>query len=93
MNTKPLLPKGLALKIEVFFDLDLIVLPGYDGNYSMENKLLLSWNKSRNFRIMTGYKFIVGEFPYGKDSRMFPYLPVLERWVPVLEFQWARNKK
>ena len=85
--------RAIGGKIESLFDLDLIVLPGYNGNYSIENKFLLSWNKSRNFRIMTGYKFLVGEFSYGKDSRMLPYLPILERWVPILELQWARNKK
>lgn len=85
--------REISEKIEVFLDLDLIALPGYNGNYSIENKLLLSWNKSRNFRVTTGYKFISGEFPYGKDSRLLPYLPILEQWVPIVEFQWARNKK
>ena len=85
--------RNISSKVEALFNLDLIALPGYNGNYSIENKLLLSWNKSRNFRIMTGYKFLAGEFPYGKDSRMLPYLPILERWVPILELQWARNKK
>jgi hypothetical protein len=85
--------RAISGKIKALFDLDLIALPGYNGNYSLENKLLLSWNKSTNFRIMTGYKFLAGEFPYGKDSRMLPYLPILERWVPILELQWARSKK
>jgi hypothetical protein len=68
------------------------LLPGYDGNYSFENKLLFIWNKSNNFRVMTGCKFIAGDFPYGKDSRILPYLPVLESWVPILELQWAKSK-
>ena len=83
----------ISEKIEVLFDLDLIALPGYNGNYSMENKLLLSWNKSRNFRVTTGYKFILGEFPYGQDSRLLPYVPILERWFPIVEIQWAKGKK
>lgn len=80
-------------KIEVLFDSDILFLPGLDGEYSLENKLLISWNKSNNYRIMTGYKLVLGEFPYGEDIRVLPYFPVLERWVPILELQWARNKK
>jgi hypothetical protein len=41
---------------------------------------------------MTGFKFIAGDFPYGKDSRILPYLPILESWVPILELQWAKSK-
>ena len=85
--------RAINAKIEILLDLDLIALPGYNGNYSIENKLLLSWNKSRDFRVTTGYKFISGEFPYGEDSRLLPYIPILERWVPIVELQWARNKK
>ena len=57
------------------------------------DEFLWGWNKSRNFRVTTGYKFISGEFPYGKDSRLLPYVPILEQWVPIVELQWARNKK
>jgi hypothetical protein len=84
--------KNISKRTEVLFDMDIILLPGYDGNYSFENKLLLIWNKSNNFRAMTGFKFIAGDFPYGKDSRILPYLPVLESWVPILELQWAKSK-
>ena len=85
--------RSISGKIEALFDLDLIALPGYNGNYSIENKLLFSWNKSKDFRVTTGYKFVLGEFPYGKDSRLLPYVPILEQWIPIVELQWARNKK
>jgi len=84
---------AISRRIEVLLDSDILFLPGLDGEYSLENKFLISWNKSNNFRIMMGYKVVLGEFPYGEDIRILPYLPVLERWVPILELQWGRDKK
>jgi len=54
--------------------------------------LLISWHKSENFRIMTGYKFVMGEYPYGSDMRLLPYIPMAETWVPIIELQWGRNR-
>jgi len=97
--------KNLTQKFTVFFDLDLILLPGLAevqidpdasklmGEYSLEHKLLLIWNKSENFRVLTGYKFVMGEYPYGSDMRLLPYIPMAETWVPIIELQWARQKR
>ena len=85
--------KALNSKLEVFFDLDLILLPGYNGVYSIENKFLLSWNKSNKFKVTTGFKSVYGDFPYGEDFRILPYFPILESWVPIIELQWAGYKK
>ena len=85
--------KSLNSKLNVFFDLDLILLPGYNGAYSIENKILLSWNKSNKFKVTTGFKSVYGDFPYGKDFRILPYFPVLERLMPIIELQWAGYKK
>ena len=97
--------KNLTQKFTVFFDLDLILLPGLAevqidpdasklmGEYSLEHKLLLIWNKSENFRVLTGYKFVMGEYPYGSDVRLLPYIPMAETWVPIIELQWARQKR
>ena len=97
--------KNLTQKFTVFFDFDLIFLPGLAevqtdpdasklmGEYSLEHKLLLIWNKSENFRVLTGYKFVMGKYPYGSDMRMLPYIPMAETWVPIIEFQWAGEKR
>ena len=85
--------KNISEKIGVLVDADLRLLPGLNGNYSLEHKLLLRWHKSENFRILTGYKFVMGEYPYGSDMRLLPYIPMYETWVPMIEFQWARKKR
>ena len=96
--------KNLTQRFTVLFDLDLKFLPGLAevqidpdvsklmGEYSLEHKLLLIWNKSENFRVLTGYKFVMGEYPYGSDMHLLPYIPMAETWVPIIEFQWARKK-
>ena len=96
--------KNLTEKIRVLVDLDLRLLPGLAdiqinpdlaklmGDYSLEHKLLLIWNKSDRFRIMTGYKFVKGTYPYGSDMRLLPYIPMMEKWVPIIELQWAGKR-
>ena len=85
--------KYISEKIGILADIDLRVLPGLKGNYSLEHKLLISWYKSENFRALTGYKFVMGDYPYGPDMRLLPYIPMAETWVPIIEFQWARKKR
>ena len=96
--------KDFSDKIQVLFDLDLHLLPGsvnaqsdtnfekLMGEYSFEHKLIISWNKSSKFRIMTGYKFVKGTYPYGSDMRLLPYIPMVEKWVPFIEMQWSGVK-
>ena len=83
----------MSKEILISFDFDILALPGYEGVFSFENKILVSWNKSEKFKLMVGYKFVAGEYPYGSDARILPYIPVLETWVPIIEMQWARNIK
>ena len=97
--------KNLTKRIRVLLDLDLRLLPGLAdvqsnpdlanlmGDYSLEHKLLLIWNKSDRFRIITGYKLVKGKYPYGSDMRLLPYIPMMEQWVPIIEFQWAGKRK
>ena len=85
--------KNMTEKIGILADVDLRLLPGLKGNYSLEHKLLISWHKSENFRIMTGYKFVMGEYPYGSDMRLLPYIPMAEAWVPIIELQWGKSRK
>ena len=96
--------KNLTEKIRVLMDLDLRLLPGLAdvqinpdlaklmGDYSLEHKLLLIWNKSDQFRILTGYKFVKGKYPYGSNMRLLPYIPMMEKWVPIIELQWAGKR-
>jgi hypothetical protein len=104
MHTGLDIQKNLTEKIRVLIDLDLRLLPGLAdvqinpnlaklmGDYSLEHKLLLIWNKSDRFRIMTGYKFVKGKYPYGSDMRLLPYIPMMEKWVPMIELQWAGKR-
>lgn len=70
------------------FDLDLKFLPGFSGSYSFEHKFLLHWQKSKKTRLSIGYKYVYGDFPYGKQSRVLPYFPLVESWVPMFDVQW-----
>ena len=97
--------KAFMGKFEILFDIDLLLLPdlastqvnpdfkGLRGPYSIEHKLLLSWVKSDRFKVTTGYKFVNAEFPFGTQSRILPYIPLSEKWVPIIELQWAGVKK
>ena len=93
--------KELPKAFEVFFDFDLRLLPGavnrgkasgyemHYGNHSIEHKLLFIWNRTPRFRVMLGYKLVSGEYPYGSDIRILPFIPMLEKWLPMFELQWS----
>ena len=93
---------GLDLGVDVFrrftkrfgihADIDLCLLPGLNGNYDIEHKLLFIWTSSERFQFCTGYKFVFGEFPYGEELRFLPYVPIAETWMPIIEVQVARNR-
>tara|TARA_B100000959_G_scaffold283960_1_gene354213 strand:- start:2191 stop:2772 length:582 start_codon:yes stop_codon:yes gene_type:complete len=93
---------GLDLGVDVFrrftkrfgihADIDLRLLPGLNGNYDIEHKLLFIWTNSERFQFCTGYKFVFGEFPYGEESRFLPYVPIAETWMPIIEVQVARTR-
>jgi len=92
----------LVKNIKLHTDLDMRLLPGisqnnesqfytmFSGENVIEHKLLFIWQRSNNFRLMTGYKFVTGQYPYGRDTRLLPYIPMLESWVPIVELQWAK---
>ena len=97
--------KPLLKNFSVLIDLDLLLLPNLDkaqsnpsfekmrGNYSLEHKFLLSWSKSQKFRVTTGYKLVHAEFPFGEQTRLLPYMPLIEKWVPIVELLWSGYKK
>ena len=97
--------KNITKKISTHIDFDFSILPGLDtkktdssiakllGEYSFEHKALLIYEKSDTFRFLTGYKFVHGEYPFGSESRVLPFLFLVDAWVPIIEFQWGRSLK
>ena len=97
--------KSLISSIELLMDIDLKILPGIDpkndgsnlskilGDYAIEHKFLLIYEKSERFRILTGYKFVHGKYPFGIETRLLPFIPLIDKWVPMIEFQWASSRK
>ena len=99
------LEKSITEKLSAIVDLDFSILPGMDtkksdsgitkllGEYSFEHKALLIYEKSETFRFLTGYKFVHGEYPFGTESRILPFLFLVDTWVPMIELQWGRSLK
>jgi len=99
------LEKNITDQFSVLVDLDFSILPGMDtkdtdsgitkllGEYSFEHKALLIYRKSETFRLLTGYKFVFGEYPFGPESRLLPFLPLVDSWIPMIELQWGRSLK
>lgn len=97
--------KSINKNFSFLVDLDFLILPKIAkmqsepsfkelrGLFSLEHKFLLSWEKSKNFRVTTGYKLVRAELPFGKQTRILPYLPLMESWVPIIELQWSGVKK
>ena len=96
------LVKDVTNELGLFLDLDLRLLPDLDkdnggqeysmhsGDYSIEHKLFAVWKRSNRFRVLAGYKLVTGDYPYGKQTRLLPYIPMLEKWGPIIEMQWAK---
>jgi len=96
---------SITKNISILLDCDLSVLPGMGtkeadsriakllGDYALEHKLLLIYEKSNRLRIITGYKYIYGKYPFGNESRLLPFVPLLDSWVPIIELQWGGSRK
>ena len=99
------LEKNITGNLSTLVDLDFSILPGMGtkdidsglakilGEYSFEHKALLIYEKSETFRLLTGYKFVFGEYPFGTESRLLPFLPLVDSWIPMIELQWGRSLK
>ncbi len=97
--------KQIRGSFEILMDVDLKTLPLNNSNkeqsnfsknlgeYAIEHKFLLIYEKSERFRILTGYKFVHGKYPFGIETRLLPFIPMLDKWVPIIEFQWAGSRK
>jgi hypothetical protein len=40
----------------------------------------LVWTKSNQFRILLGYKLIAGEYPFGSQAHLFPFMDFQFGW-------------
>ncbi len=83
----------ISNKLSYLVDVDLHILPGMEGSYAFEHKGMISWDKSDRFRLSAGYKVVHGEYPFGVDTHLLPYLPMAETWIPFVDFQWAWDRK
>jgi len=61
-------------------DYDMFLMPGGRGRYSFEHKGMLIWSKSEKFRILTGYKLIAGEYPFGSQAHLLPTFDIQFGW-------------
>lgn len=83
----------ITKKLRYLVDGDAHILPGFDGDLSLEHKGVLIWDRSEHFRLICGYKFVWGRFPFGTQVRILPYIPMIETWIPFIDFQWFGIKK
>ena len=83
----------ITKKLRYLVDGDAHILPGFDGDLSLEHKGVLIWDRSEHFRLICGYKFVWGRFPFGTQVRILPYIPMIETWIPFIDFQWLGIKK
>tara|TARA_B100000530_G_scaffold107436_1_gene66701 strand:- start:1391 stop:2146 length:756 start_codon:yes stop_codon:yes gene_type:complete len=61
-------------------DYDMFVMPGGRGRYSFEHKGMVVWSKSEKFRILSGYKLIAGEYPFGSQAHLLPAFDIQFGW-------------
>ncbi len=61
-------------------DLDLYDLGGLKGNQAMEHKAILRYQLKSKNTILFGYKYVSGDYPFGKDARFFPFADYLWQW-------------
>lgn len=72
----------LTKKLQFLSDVDVILLPGADEDFTFEHKGLFIWNKHSDFRILVGYKLVYGEYPFGIQWHL----------LPLFDLEWGRSK-
>lgn len=72
---------GISLEGEIggpfyyFLDTTMFVIPGYEGAFSFENTLQLSWRPSgQRFMVTVGGRGIYGGYPYGEQIHVVPMI-------------------
>lgn len=82
-HKKMLYYAGLDLEIgfheTINYSIDVEFMTADFGDYAVEHKALIVWNKSDTFKIMGGYKISYGKYPYGTEFRFFPMIDLL--WI------------
>lgn len=78
---------SLGGKWGYLIDADLFLIPEMKGSFSMEQKSILTWAKSKQFHVSFGYKFIYGLYPDGYPNENAARLHIL----PLLDLQWSKN--
>ncbi len=77
----------ISKKWAYMVDGDLFLIPGMKGSLALEHKGLLTWEKSNNFHLTLGYKFIYGEYPDGYPDDKTTRTHIL----PLIDFVWSRE--
>lgn len=65
-------------------DADLFYIPKSDENMAFEHKGLVLWTKSLRFQLCVGYKLTYGEYPFGTQWHLLPFL---------FDLQWSWQLK
>ena len=71
---------ALSPRLGLLTDLNVLLLPGMEEDFTFEHKNLLTWALSSRADIQIGYKLICGEYPFGVQWHLLPLLDVLWRW-------------
>ncbi len=77
----------LSEKWVYLVDGDLFIIPGMKGSFALENKGLLTWEKSSRFHVSLGYKMVYGQYPDGYPNENITRLHIL----PMIDFMWSRE--
>ena len=84
---------NITKKLRYLVDADAHILPGFNGDLSLEHKGVLFWEINEHLRLLCGYKFVWARFPFGPQARILPYIPIIETWVPFIDLQWSGTGK
>ena len=71
----------LSSKLNIFTDMNILLLPGADENLALEHKSMLTWKTSERTRYQIGYKLVYGEYPFGNMLHLLP--------IPLLDIIWS----
>jgi hypothetical protein len=78
----------LGKNLSWLFDEDIFVLSHDIGAIVMEHKLLIGYEFSSTKKILIGYKYSIGEFPYTQNKKLYPDKSD-DKFFPVIDFLWA----
>lgn len=65
--------------ISLLIDGDMFKIPNEEFFY--ESKLIGEYKVNKSWKILAGTKFTYGQYPYGKQTRLFPLFDVMYSWT------------